>query len=71
MDALYQCADTVLINHLPYRLGFPANSYGPDKLPCGPSDLYWHFIKIRNGEPYPVAMVADFKNMKIYDKNDE
>lgn len=67
-DALYQCADTVLINHRPYLLNFKPNTYGQNKLPCGPDDLYWHFVKLRDGSPSPAAMRADFANMKIYDK---
>jgi replicative DNA helicase len=67
-DGLYQCADTVLINHRPYLLNFKPNTYGPNKLPCGPNDLYWHYCKLRNGDPHVAAMTADFANMKILDK---
>lgn len=66
-DALFQAVDTVLINHRPYLLNFRPNTYGPNKLPCGPEDIYWHFIKTRDFEPTIAKMIADFKNMKIHD----
>lgn len=66
-DSLYQCADTVLVNHRPFLLNFRPGTYGPDKLACGPSDIYWHFLKTRDFEPTIAKMTADFKNMKILD----
>lgn len=67
-DALYQCADTVLINHRPFILNFPVNQYTTLKLPTGPNDVYWHFLKIRDGSPHREDMIGDFRNFKILDK---
>lgn len=67
-DSLYQCADTVLVNHRPSLLNFQVDGYGPEKLPCGPNDIYWHFLKIRQGIPHRADMIADFANFKILDK---
>lgn len=66
-DSLYMCSDTVMINHRPSLLDFPVNSYGPGKLPTGPTDLYWHFLKLRQGSPHIAHMRGDFAHMKIYD----
>lgn len=70
-DALYQCADTVLINHRPSLLNFLPNSYGTGKLPTGKNDVYWHFLKLRDGDPHVASMVADFENMKMRDRTAE
>lgn len=67
-DALYQCADTVLVNHRPAWLNFLPNTYGPEGFECGPNDIYWHFLKLRQGEPGIAKMRADFQRFKIYDK---
>lgn len=68
-DALYQCADTVLVNHRPYLLNYKMDTYGPDKFSAAPDDIYWHFLKLRQGEPGIAHMRADFSKFKIYDKN--
>lgn len=67
-DALFMCADTVMVNHRPILMNFPANSYGPDGFACGPTDIYWHFLKLRQGDPGIAHMRADFGRFKIYDK---
>jgi len=68
-DAVFQSADTLVINHRPSLLNFAPNTYGPNKLPCGENDLYWHFLKVRDGAPNLItAMTADFSNMKILDR---
>lgn len=67
-DALYQCADTVLINHRPYLLNFKMNTYGPDKFSTAPTDIYWHFLKLRQGDPGIAHMTADFSRFRFTDK---
>jgi replicative DNA helicase len=67
-DAMFQCSDTLLINHRPSLLNFAPNTYGPAKLSCEENDIYWHFVKARDGAPNIAAMIADFSNMKILDK---
>ncbi|HEY4062296.1 MAG TPA: DnaB-like helicase C-terminal domain-containing protein [Puia sp.] len=68
-DAVYQCSDTLMVNHRPALLNFAPNTYGPNKLACEENDLYWHFIKARDGAPNLIAaMTADFSNMKILDR---
>lgn len=67
-DALYQCADTVLINHRPSLLNFAINTYGPDGWPSSTNDVYWHFLKLRQGTPGVSHMTADFSRFKILDK---
>lgn len=66
-DALYQASDTVMVIHRPYILKFPPQSYGPDKLPTGPDDIYFHFIKLRDGDPTIASMKANFQRMEIND----
>lgn len=43
-DAVYQCADTVMVNHRPSLLNLPKNCYGPQAKPTGPDDVYWHLL---------------------------
>lgn len=54
-DALYQMSDVVLVTMNPYQMGLEA--YGPSSWPTK-GRLYWHFIKVREGE----AMIAAMKN---------
>ncbi|TXI86008.1 MAG: hypothetical protein E6Q36_10090 [Chryseobacterium sp.] len=68
-DALYQGSDTVLAIHRPAMLNFNGLTYGPDKLATGVDDIYFHYLKLRDGDMgYISEMKADFKNMRILDK---
>jgi len=68
-DGLYMSADMVIVSHIPYMLNL--QFYGPQRLPCTQEDVYWHILKNRNNEANKVIrMKADFKNMKIIERND-
>jgi replicative DNA helicase len=62
-DALFHVSDLVLVNHRPSLLYL--RHYGPDKTQVTPSDIFWHFLKVRNGEPFVKRMKEDFRNMRI------
>lgn len=62
-DSLFHVSDLLMVNHKPKLLNLL--QYGPEGLPCGDKDIYWHFLKARNGETGMKRMVADFKNMTI------
>lgn len=53
-DALYQMSDVVMVTMNPYQQGMEV--YGPNKWPTR-GFLYWHFIKVREGEPVVTKMV--------------
>jgi len=67
-DAIHNAADTVLISHCPHKLNFIGKSYGPQGLSTNPEDIYWHFIKTRDGDAGVAQMRADFKNMRVVDR---
>jgi len=62
-DAIFQHSDVVVINHRPSLLYL--NIYGPERLVVEPNDIYWHCLKVRNGEPQILKMRANFKHMSI------
>lgn len=62
-DALYQHADIVLILHRPFQLNLPY--YGPEKLPSRSIDVYAHFLKTRDSEPFFTSMRAEYGIMKL------
>lgn len=67
-DSIYQVCDFCLISHIPYMLNL--QFYGPQRLPCGQEDVYWHILKNRNNEANKIIrMRADFKNMKIIERD--
>ena len=53
-DALYQMSDVVLVTMNPFQQGMDV--YGPSKWTTK-GFLYWHFIKVREGEPIIAKMV--------------
>lgn len=53
-DALYQMSDVVMVTMNPFQQGLEV--YGPNKWPTK-GFLYWHFIKVREGEPVTAKMV--------------
>lgn len=53
-DALYQMSDVVMVTMNPYQLGMEV--YGPYKWPTK-GFLYWHFLKVREGESVVTKMV--------------
>jgi replicative DNA helicase len=52
-DALYQMSDVVLVTMNPFQQGM--DIYGPNKWPTK-GMLYWHFLKVREGEPVIASM---------------
>jgi len=52
-DALYQMSDIVLVTMNPFQVGMEV--YGPHKWPTQ-GLLYWHFLKVREGEPVIAKM---------------
>lgn len=67
-DAVYNASDLVFFTHCPHKLGFTGNTYTKDGFSTNPEDIYWHFIKTRDGEEAVAKMTADFKNMRIIDR---
>lgn len=62
-DALYQYADTVIINHRPSQ--FNIEYYGPERWPVNENDIFWHVLKNRQGSTPILKMIANFKHMSI------
>lgn len=54
-DALYQMSDVVLVTMNPYQMGL--EYYGPDRKETK-GRLYWHFLKVREGQ----SVIATMKN---------
>lgn len=63
-DMVYQFSDVVMISMNPEQMGLQA--YGPHGWPVD-GYVYWHFIKVREGEP----CVAQMKNMLKYSRIEE
>lgn len=63
-DALYQYSDVFMITHRPEMLGL--ETYGPQHLPTG-NFLYWHYLKVRDGDP----MIAQMANNLKFNRIDE
>lgn len=53
-DALFQMSDVVMVSMNPMQIGLDV--YGPNKWPTK-GRLYWHFLKVREGEPTIAVMV--------------
>lgn len=62
-DALYQHSDIVMILHRPFQLNLPF--YGPEKLPSKSTNVYAHFLKTRDGEPFFTSLKAEYNIMKL------
>lgn len=63
-DSLYQYADIVLVLHNPKILGI--NSYGPKRF-ATKDYLFWHFLKMREGEPQVRIMKDMLKYSRVED----
>lgn len=63
-DMVYQFSDVVMVSMNPEQMGIQA--YGPHNWPTE-GFLYWHFLKVREGEP----IVAQMKNMLKYSRVEE
>ena len=63
-DMVYQFSDVVMVSMNPEQMGLQA--YGPHSWPVE-GYVYWHFIKVREGEP----CVAQMKNMLKYSRIEE
>lgn len=66
-DALYQYSDIFMITHRPEMLNL--KSYGPQDLPVN-DVIYWHFIKLREGDPFIAKMRNDLKYNRVLDYSD-
>ena len=63
-DALYQYSDIFLVTHRPEMLNLRA--YGPSDLEVK-DVVYWHFLKLREGEPFIAKMRNNLKYNQILD----
>lgn len=63
-DALYQYSDIFLVTHRPEMLNLRA--YGPQDLEVR-DVVYWHFLKLREGEPFIAKMRNRLKYNQILD----
>ena len=64
-DALFQYSDLVIIPHRPEMLGI--TQYGP--YGWAVKDLiYFHYIKVRSGEPIVAKMINDLKHNRILEE---
>lgn len=68
-DALYQHADIVTVIHRPFLFGIAV--YGPKKIPVDKDSLFFHNLKVRNGDSNILEMRANFKRMRILDPTEE
>ncbi len=63
-DAVYQFSDVVMVAMNPQMLGL--RTYGPNGWPVEDS-LYWHFLKVREGQPIVARMINKLKFNKVED----
>lgn len=63
-DACYMYSDIVLVTHRPEILGI--RSYGPKNWPTKDL-LFWHYLKIREGEPCIATMKNNLKHNEVLD----
>ena len=63
-DACYMYSDVVLVTHRPEMLGIPR--YGV-KGWTTKDLLFWHYLKVREGEPCIAAMVNNLKHNEVLD----
>lgn len=61
-DALYQHSDVMMVTHRPEMLGI--TSYGPTGYPVQ-GFVYWHFLKLRDGDPFIAQMKNDLAHNRI------
>ena len=63
-DALYMYSDTVMVAHRPEMLGL--QQYGVQRWPTEKM-VFFHYLKVRDGEPCIAAMTNDLAHNKILD----
>lgn len=66
-SALYMFSDLVLISHIPEKLKI--REYGPERIPTK-DVIFWHFDKVREGEPFIAKMWNNLKHNEIRDWED-
>jgi len=63
-DACYMYSDIVMVSHRPEMLGIRA--YGPKRWPTN-NAIFWHYLKVREGEPCIALMQNDLAHNQILD----
>lgn len=63
-DACYMYSDIVIVTHRPEMLGIRA--YGPKRWPTD-NAIFWHYLKVREGEPCIALMENDLAHNQILD----
>ena len=63
-DACYMYSDIVVVTHRPEMLGIRA--YGPKRWPTD-NAIFWHYLKVREGEPCIALMKNDLAHNQILD----
>ena len=63
-DACYMYSDIVVVTHRPEMLGIRA--YGPKRWPTT-NAIFWHYLKVREGEPCIALMENDLAHNQILD----
>jgi len=63
-DACYMYSDIVVVTHRPEMLGIRA--YGPKRWPTDNS-IFWHYLKVREGEPCIALMENNLAHNQILD----
>jgi replicative DNA helicase len=63
-DACYMYSDLVIVTHRPEMLGIRA--YGPKRWPTD-NAIFWHYLKVREGEPCIALMENDLAHNQILD----
>jgi len=63
-DSLYQMSDVVLVTMNPYQMGM--DMYGPHRWETK-GRLYWHFLKVREGEAIIAAMENKLATNEVKD----
>ena len=63
-DACYMYSDIVVVTHRPEMLGIRA--YGPKRWPTD-NAIFWHYLKVREGEPCIALMENNLAHNQIVD----
>lgn len=63
-SAAFMFSDVVMVSMNPEQMGF--ESYGPKHWPVA-GKLYWHFLKVREGEPCVAVMANKLKYSRVED----
>ena len=63
-DSLYQFSDIVLVAHRPEMSSISLTKYGPDEWNTH-NKIFFHYLKVREGEPGIAIMTNDLKNNNI------